>query len=277
MKTGALERVLVRPPHADDIPSWRQLGWRAEPDAAGLAAEHDALCAILEDAGAKVVRADGKRGSLDAIYAFDPLLLTVRARCFSAPESRSAATSRRRCCRTSSAPAFPSPAASPSRHSSRAATRSGSTTARSSSAARTARTPRESKRCVRHSPAVDVIAVDLPHLNGRGEVLHLLSLLSPLDDDLVVGYPPLMPVPLVELLEERGIEIVVVPAEEFETKARTSSRSRPASGSRLEGQRHDPRRGSPTPASRCSSTAATRSRARATAARPVSPSHWLRR
>jgi N-dimethylarginine dimethylaminohydrolase len=42
-----------------------------------------------------------------------------------------------------------------------------------------------------------------------------LSLLSPLDDGLVVAYPPLMPIRLLELLAERDIEIVEVPEEEF--------------------------------------------------------------
>ncbi len=45
--------------------------------------------------------------------------------------------------------------------------------------------------------------------------MHLLSLLSPLDADLVVAYPPLLPVALAQLLDERGIEIVPVPDEEF--------------------------------------------------------------
>jgi N-dimethylarginine dimethylaminohydrolase len=66
-------------------------------------------------------------------------------------------------------------------------------------------------------PGVDVAAFDLPHLRGAGEVLHLMSLLSPLDVDLAVAYPPLMPVRLMELLAERGIELVEVPEEEFET------------------------------------------------------------
>jgi N-dimethylarginine dimethylaminohydrolase len=42
-----------------------------------------------------------------------------------------------------------------------------------------------------------------------------LSLLSPLDEDLVVAYPPLMPIRLLELLAERGVAIVEVPEEEF--------------------------------------------------------------
>ena len=66
-------------------------------------------------------------------------------------------------------------------------------------------------------PDVEVVAFDLPHLRGPGEVLHLLSLLSPLDDDLVVAYPPLLPTRLVELLRDRGISVVEVPDEEFET------------------------------------------------------------
>jgi N-dimethylarginine dimethylaminohydrolase len=47
--------------------------------------------------------------------------------------------------------------------------------------------------------------------------MHLLSLLSPLADDLVVAYPPLLPTRLAQLLAERGVAIVAVPDEEFET------------------------------------------------------------
>jgi N-dimethylarginine dimethylaminohydrolase len=66
-------------------------------------------------------------------------------------------------------------------------------------------------------PGVDVLAFDLPHLHGSEVVLHLLSLLSPLDDDLVVAYLPLLPVRLVQLLQELEIRIVEVPDDEFET------------------------------------------------------------
>ncbi|MDX6487835.1 MAG: hypothetical protein QOK13_450, partial [Gaiellaceae bacterium] len=63
----------------------------------------------------------------------------------------------------------------------------------------------------------EVLSYDLPHWNGRGEVMHLMSLISPLDDDLALVYPRLAPVRLLELLAERGIETVEVPDEEFET------------------------------------------------------------
>jgi len=66
-------------------------------------------------------------------------------------------------------------------------------------------------------PGVDVIAFDLPYLNGPDEVLHLLSLISPLDEDLALVFLPLLPVRLVELLQERGVRLVEVPGEEFAT------------------------------------------------------------
>ena len=57
-----------------------------------------------------------------------------------------------------------------------------------------------------------------PGFFGRGEVLHLMSFLSPLDRDLALVYPRLAPVRLLELLAERAIAIVEVPDEEFETQ-----------------------------------------------------------
>jgi N-dimethylarginine dimethylaminohydrolase len=66
-------------------------------------------------------------------------------------------------------------------------------------------------------PGVEMLVFDLPHWRGEAEVMHLLSLLSPLAPDLVVAYPPLLPVRLAQLLAERGIEVVEVPEEEFES------------------------------------------------------------
>ena len=66
-------------------------------------------------------------------------------------------------------------------------------------------------------PDVTVVSVDLPHLRGPDECLHLMSLLSPLDRDLVVAHLPLLPVALVETLTARGVAFVEVPEEEFST------------------------------------------------------------
>lgn len=63
----------------------------------------------------------------------------------------------------------------------------------------------------------ELIVVPLPHWRGAGDVLHLMSLVSPVDRDLAVVYSPLLPVPFRELLLARGIALVEVPEQEFDT------------------------------------------------------------
>src|SRR5207237_6895590 len=64
-------------------------------------------------------------------------------------------------------------------------------------------------------PNVYALPFDLPPHRGPDEVLHLLSFVSPLDRDLALVYPPLAPVRLLQLLQERGVELVEVPDEEY--------------------------------------------------------------
>jgi N-dimethylarginine dimethylaminohydrolase len=63
----------------------------------------------------------------------------------------------------------------------------------------------------------EVIVVPLPHWRGPADVFHLMSIISPVDDDLAVVYSPLMPVPFRETLLARGIRLVEVPDGEFES------------------------------------------------------------
>lgn len=63
----------------------------------------------------------------------------------------------------------------------------------------------------------ELVEVPLPHWRGPGGVFHLMSMFSPLAPDLALVYSPLLPVPFRELLLGRGIELVEVPDEEFET------------------------------------------------------------
>jgi dimethylargininase len=64
---------------------------------------------------------------------------------------------------------------------------------------------------------ITVIPVELPYYNGPKACLHLLSLISIVDDRLAVVYPHLLSVPFWENLRERGFRFVEVPTEEFET------------------------------------------------------------
>ena len=80
------------------------------------------------------------------------------------------------------------------------------------------RTNREGIRQLRAIMAgigVEVLSFDLPHGNGPDECLHLMSLISPVAENLAVVYPPMMAVAFVELLRERGWRFVEVPTEEM--------------------------------------------------------------
>jgi N-dimethylarginine dimethylaminohydrolase len=66
---------------------------------------------------------------------------------------------------------------------------------------------------------VNIVEVPLPHWRGREDVMHLMSLISPVDHDLAVVYSPLLPVPFREWLLERGMRLIEVPDDEFETMA----------------------------------------------------------
>ena len=74
-------------------------------------------------------------------------------------------------------------------------------------------------RAVLETLDVETESVQLPYFHGPDACLHLMSLLSILDDDLAVVYPRLLPVPFWNALRERGFEFVEVPDAEFETMA----------------------------------------------------------
>ncbi len=63
----------------------------------------------------------------------------------------------------------------------------------------------------------DVRVFDVAYGDGPEECLHLLSVISPVADDLAVVFLPLLPAGLYELLRDLGIRLLSVPAEEFPT------------------------------------------------------------
>jgi N-dimethylarginine dimethylaminohydrolase len=65
----------------------------------------------------------------------------------------------------------------------------------------------------------ELVVVPLPHWEGPDDVFHLMSIISPIDNNLAVVYSRLMPVPFRELLISRGIKLLDVPDNEFESMA----------------------------------------------------------
>jgi len=211
-------RILVRPPAAEDVASWQRLDWRAAPEAASLACEHEAFRGILAAAGAEVVEARGEPGNLDSIYVYDPALIT--------PDGRAVLLNPGKQGRRREPEALgPDLEAAGVTIAGRLAgdehAEGGDTVWLDESTLLVGQGYRTNEAGIaalrRLLPGTDVRVFHLPHFHGRGEVLHLRSLLNPVSPRLAVVYLPLLPVPLVELLEERGIRLVEVPDAEFET------------------------------------------------------------
>jgi N-dimethylarginine dimethylaminohydrolase len=216
--TGRLERVLVRPPLAEDAENWREYGWRAAPDHASAGAEHEAFCGLLETAGAEVVVSRHDPGNPDAIYVYDPALIGDQGAVLLRPGKEGRRTEPGALAPALAATGIPivvellAPVF----------VEGGDTLwldNRTLLVGIGYRTNQEAVAALAGVfPGVEVIAFDLPHWNGPGEVMHLMSFISPLDGDLALVYPRIAPVRLLDLLAERGIEIVEVPDEEFETQ-----------------------------------------------------------
>ena len=216
--TATLRRVLVRAPRAEDRVAWRAYGWRAEPDAVKAGEEHEAFRAVLEGVGAEVVPGQTPIGLCpDQIYVHDPALVCDRGAILLRPGKEG----RRIEVDAMGVDLVEAGLPIAERVEPPALAEGGDLIwldERTLLVGRGYRTNDEGVRALADAlPDVDIVVFDLPYLRGRGEVLHLMSLLSLLDADLAVAYPPLMPVRLVELLERRGVELVEVPDEEFES------------------------------------------------------------
>jgi N-dimethylarginine dimethylaminohydrolase len=208
-----LRRVLVRRPPADTS-DWARFGWRSRPDSARLADEHERFCLELEQAGAEVVVAPPT--TLDAIYTYDPAIVSDRGAVLLRPGKPERFDEVDTIAAELEAAGVPVAA----RLEAPALAEGGDTAwldERTFLAGRGYRTNSDGIWALERILGVETLVFDLPHFRGSGACMHLLSLFSPLDHDLVVAYPRLMPVRLVQLFEERGIRIVEVPDEEFDS------------------------------------------------------------
>ena len=216
-----LRRVLVKRPDAafavEDPHRWH---YTSSPDLKVAQQEHDGLVETLRQAGAEVIFHDRLQPDrADAIYVFDPVLITNRGAVvlrMGKDMRRGEEAAMAGCLQELNIPI--------------AATLTGEALAeggdllwldeKSLCAGIGFRTNREGLRQLEQALApdgVDVWSVDLPYFTGPEACLHLLSVISILDRNLAVIYPPLLPVPLWQELRRRDFELVEVPDEEFPT------------------------------------------------------------
>jgi dimethylargininase len=216
---GPLRRVLVkRPDEAFSGADPERWHYTSRPDLNEARREHDALVQILTDAGAEVIdHPEPQPDRADSIFVFDPALVTDRGAVIlrmgkELRRGEEAAMARR--FREIGVPIL--------------AELGGEATAEGGdllwldsqtlAVGQGFRTNAEGLRQLREILAgVEVLAVDLPYFTGPEACLHLLSLISIVDHDLAVIYPPLMPVTFWTTLQDRRFRLVEVPEEEFAT------------------------------------------------------------
>jgi N-dimethylarginine dimethylaminohydrolase len=215
---GSLERVLVRRPLPEDVAAWEAYGWRAAPEIGAAQAEHEAFCELLEVSGAEVVVSEHDPGNPDAIYTYDPTLVGAAGAVLLLPGK----TGRRGEPDATVASFVAAGVPIVGRVEPPATVEGGDTVWLDPHTLLVGigyRTNPAAVAALRELfPGVEVIAFDLPHWNGDAEVMHLMSFISPLDRDLALVYPRIAPTRLMWLLAERGISVVEVPDDEFESQ-----------------------------------------------------------
>jgi dimethylargininase len=216
--TAPLRDVLVKRPGlafgaAFDDPAH---GFHHAVDLDRAQREHDAFVETLAGLGPRVHRLETELASPDLVYAFDPLLVTDRG-------------------------AIPLRPGKPNRAGEPAALEAWMLAAGIPTVGRIAapgtieggdtfwlrpdllcigrslRTDDDGARQLAALAGGDVRIFDLPYWRGPAELIHLLSVISPVADDLAVVFLPLLPVGLWALLRDLGIRLIEVPEAEFPT------------------------------------------------------------
>lgn len=224
-ETGTLTRVLLK--HASDAfgsqeiahAEWEALHFTSEPDVARAADEYERFVAMLRSSGAETVWLEGRANTtMDAIYVRDASIVTDRGVILCRMGKR-----QRQSEPAAQVPAFEALGLPILGEIQSPGTLEGGDVAwlddRTLAVGRGYRTNDEGIAQLRAllGDEIELIVVPLPHWRGPTDVFHLMSILSPVDRDLAVVYSPLMPVPFREALLERGISLVEVPDEEFDT------------------------------------------------------------
>jgi len=223
-----LRRVLVCSPQIAgwDDPAraerWRELGFSHRPDFAVAQAQHDALCRILEEAGAEVIHLSASATlTLDAVYTHDAsaptdfgLIPMNPGKASRVPEARHHLD----LCKGLGIPmlgAVNSPGTS----------EAGDIVWLDAKTVLVGRGHRTNAagigqlRALLQPLGVEVLSAPLPHGQGPCACLHLMSLISLLDENTALVDLPWLAVETVELLQARGYGSVEMDTSERETLA----------------------------------------------------------
>jgi len=223
-----LSRVLVCSPRAAgwNQPSladrWHELGFFHGPDFPTAQAQHDELCRELESAGAEVFHLPPASDlSLDAVYTHDPSLASDYGLIGLHPGKPNRIPEAQRhveFCRRLGMPVL-GQIQPPGKTEAGDMVWLDSTTLLIGQGYRTNASGIAQMRALLQPHGVEVLSAPLPYGPGPSACLHLMSLMSLLDEQTVLVDLPWLAVETVELLQSRGYRFIEIEYSERDTLA----------------------------------------------------------
>ncbi len=226
--TGELRRVLVCPPEnagwndSAKTSVWRELGFQHAPNFTVAKQQHSVLCDLLGQSGAEVLSLPVDASStLDAVYAHDASFATDHGLLLMNPGKKNRVGEARThgdICGSLGIPTF------------NEVTNPGTSEAgdvvwldhQTLLIGNGYRTNREGITQIRHwfaTREVEVLSAPLPYGTGPAACLHLMSLMSMLNERTILVDLPGMAVETVELLKARDFRLIEIDYAERETLA----------------------------------------------------------
>ena len=226
--TGELLRVMVCPPAnagwGDErkAEKWRELGFRRLPDFVMAQQQHEVLCRLLREAGAEVVSLPSTGLlTLDAVYTHDASLATDYGLVLMNPGKKNRAAEAQahaNFCGELGIPAL-GEIGPPGTSESGDVVWLDSRTLLVGEGYRTNKAGVEQMRSLLSAKKVEVLSAPLPYGSGPSACLHLMSLMSMLDEQTILVDLPWLAVETVELLKARGFNLIEIDSSERETLA----------------------------------------------------------
>ncbi len=233
--TANLIRVLVCSPRnagwdrSDKAAAWSDLGFHHPPALPPAQSQHDALCQLLADAGAEVIYLPPSEAlTLDAVYTHDASLPTNHGLILMNPgKPNRRAEARAHAAHLSQHSAPTQQSAQPGANAQQGVNVFGEITPPATTEAgdilwldlqtllvghgyRTNKSGIDQLRALLAPKQVEVISAPLPHGQGPACCLHLMSLMSLLDEQTILVDLPWLAVETVELLRSRHFRLIEI-------------------------------------------------------------------
>jgi N-dimethylarginine dimethylaminohydrolase len=225
---GPLQRVLVCSPRTagwnqpECAARWQDLGFHHAPDFATGQAQHQSLCRELETAGAEVVELPASADlSLDAAYTHDASLATDFGLILMCPGKANRVAEGKSHGEFASQLGIPilGEITAPGTAEAGDILWLDSKTLLIGHGYRTNAAGIAQMRAMLAPKGVEVLSAPLPHGSGPSACLHLMSLISLLDDQTALVDLPWLSVETVELLNSRGFKFIEIDDSERDTLA----------------------------------------------------------